>query len=153
MESSWKSDDGKVWRRYVVGKYFAWLGVYPARTIAGNEMVGVYEAAFCVSDRPEGRKSIGGTYTSVDLAKQVLDEWWAKGGSIEAAPKSDETERDRIAGFEITYTIPDGMSDDRAIEYINKHLGAMNDLNRALGGSGIKLIGPVRVTNLEEREA
>ncbi len=75
MESSWTSDDGKVWRRVVVGGGFAWLGVYPTEDNSRPDRVG-YLPYFCVSDDPRGRKMISGVFESAHLARRVADEWW-----------------------------------------------------------------------------
>lgn len=50
-----------------------------------------------------------------------------------------------IAGLEVTYTVPDGVSDEDAIKLINQHLAAMSDLHRSLGGSGLRVIPPTDV--------
>jgi hypothetical protein len=50
-----------------------------------------------------------------------------------------------VAGLQVTYTIPDDMSDDEAIAYINKHLAAMSDLHRAISGTGLRVIPPTDV--------
>jgi hypothetical protein len=54
--------------------------------------------------------------------------------------QAKHTPGDKITSLQVTYTIPDGMSDDDAIKLICKHLGAMNDLHRSLGGSGLKVL-------------
>jgi hypothetical protein len=51
-----------------------------------------------------------------------------------------EHPKQQVAGLEVTYTVPDGMSDDDAIEHICKHLGAINDLHRAVGGNGLRVL-------------
>jgi hypothetical protein len=73
----------------------------------------------------------------------VLGSLWSPGQDpalVMTLPKDTD-----IAGLEVTYTVPDGMSDEDAIRLINKHLAAMSDMHRALGGKGLRVIPPTDV--------
>ena len=54
---------------------------------------------------------------------------------------------DDISGVEITFDVPDGLSEEESLRLVGDYLSRLNALHRALGGHGIRLSPPIEVTS------